>query len=416
MDFGILADKLPLRPLERHAQQQKARAESLHSRAISEPQIEPTTFQPLARASSQRRPASQSGRTSDQYPSTSLITEVPKGDDWILKCKIKWNARVPPPQMRYPRRDDTFSQFTVPGGPAIIVYPLSASMRAMLSIDTIPEPDLATHIPRSLARLLTSGELLYRSNPTLPRLLIKVSPTVVVKIRPFLPQDETTEYTSMKYLTDYLPELPIPKPMGLIHIRKMAYLFVSYIPDPSLESLWPRLTHAQKSQVRDQLQQKLALLRSLRPPPGTLLGGVSGEGCADTRGTTRYSTEPIRSAAEFTDFLFTHDGNADASYVRFLRSFLPSDEEVKIVFTHGDLRPANILARRRADGSCVVTSLIDWENSGWYPEYFESMKATNLLAPMGGSDWYEFLPRDISPLQNRERWLVDRIWDRTAGT
>jgi aminoglycoside phosphotransferase (APT) family kinase protein len=347
---------------------------------------------------------------------TSLVKEEIKDDTYILRCKIPWNATVPAPQKRYLRRDDVFSHFTIWGGPATIIFPLSSAVRSMLGLDEIPGSDVSATLPRSMAQLLSNGELLYRSEPDMPRLLIKVSPTIIVKIRPFLPQDETTEYTSMKYLEDHLPELPIPRTYGLIHIRKTAYLFMSYTPDPSLENLWPKLDHMQKTSVQEQLQDILSKLRQLQPKiKDRPLGGLSGEGCVDTRGTTRYSQKPVMNAAGFTDFLFTHDGNADPIYVRFLRKFLPSDDITPIVFTHGDLRPANILARLQSDGSCLITSIIDWENSGFYPDYFECMKCTNMLSPMGTSDWFEYLPPVLSPLQHPTRWLVDRIWDRQVG-
>lgn len=87
--------------------------------------------------------------------------------------------------------------------------------------------------------------------PDLPRLLIKVSPAILVKVRPFVPkQDEKTEYASMKYLEKRLPRLPIPRPYGLIHVQNMAYLFMSYVPDPSLETIWPQLNSAQKVSVQ----------------------------------------------------------------------------------------------------------------------------------------------------------------------
>lgn len=57
-------------------------------------------------------------------------------------------------------------------------------------------------------------------------------------------------------------------------------------------------------------------------------------------------------------------------------------------FTHGDLGPQNILVR----GSEVV-AIIDWECSGWYPEYWEYTKAhyNSALLP----EFYEMLRRHI---------------------
>ena len=42
----------------------------------------------------------------------------------------------------------------------------------------------------------------------------------------------------------------------------------------------------------------------------------------------------------------------------------------RIMFAHGDLRPANTMVK---DGN--VTAIIDWEVSGWYPEYWDFAKA-----------------------------------------
>jgi aminoglycoside phosphotransferase (APT) family kinase protein len=39
------------------------------------------------------------------------------------------------------------------------------------------------------------------------------------------------------------------------------------------------------------------------------------------------------------------------------------------VFTHGDLAPRNIIVK---DGK--IAALLDWEVSGWYPEYWEYVK------------------------------------------
>lgn len=41
-----------------------------------------------------------------------------------------------------------------------------------------------------------------------------------------------------------------------------------------------------------------------------------------------------------------------------------------VVFTHGDFRPANIIVRNGK-----VAAILDWELAGWYPEYWEFVKA-----------------------------------------
>ena len=44
-----------------------------------------------------------------------------------------------------------------------------------------------------------------------------------------------------------------------------------------------------------------------------------------------------------------------------------------LIFTHADLHPRNILIGE--DGG--ITGIIDWETAGWYPRYWERVKALN---------------------------------------
>ncbi|KAI0197969.1 kinase-like domain-containing protein [Astrocystis sublimbata] len=53
------------------------------------------------------------------------------------------------------------------------------------------------------------------------------------------------------------------------------------------------------------------------------------------------------------------------SYGEHLPDYLPHSDVS--VFSHCDLAPRNIMV----DESCTITGLIDWEFSGWYPDYWE---------------------------------------------
>lgn len=72
----------------------------------------------------------------------------------------------------------------------------------------------------------------------------------------------------------------------------------------------------------------------------------------------------------------------------FLHELLP--ESHGIYFTHGDLRPPNIMVK---DG--YVVAIIDWELSGWYPEYWEFAKA--LLIWRWQNDWTDYLMQILQP-------------------
>ncbi len=75
--------------------------------------------------------------------------------------------------------------------------------------------------------------------------------------------------------------------------------------------------------------------------------------------------------------------------------------DYEIVLTHGDMHPSNIIVR---DG-CIV-ALIDWENAGFYPEYFELIKL------LRGPNWqvgYYYALLDIFPRRYDAEYLVDQF-------
>jgi aminoglycoside phosphotransferase len=53
------------------------------------------------------------------------------------------------------------------------------------------------------------------------------------------------------------------------------------------------------------------------------------------------------------------------------RSLLPDTS--KICLTHGDLNLGNIIIFG-SPGSRKISGIVDWEQSGWYPEYWEYCK------------------------------------------
>ena len=73
------------------------------------------------------------------------------------------------------------------------------------------------------------------------------------------------------------------------------------------------------------------------------------------------------------------------------------------------------MVRQDPAGAWSVVALIDWETSGFYPEYWEAVKATNLLNPSDRYTWYKYIPDSISPKRYPIDWLVDRLWDQNSG-
>ena len=91
--------------------------------------------------------------------------------------------------------------------------------------------------------------------------------------------EDFTEYTAMEYLERHAPEFPIPRPLGVLTSEKVAYIFMSFLPGPTLETVWSQLVNEQKVSISNQLSRILLKLRELDMPKGGQIGGVGGEVC-----------------------------------------------------------------------------------------------------------------------------------------
>lgn len=280
-------------------------------------------------------------------------------------------------------------------------------LRLLEEVSEIADP-LPHGLSQRMLELMQRGVVLWKSPLPNKMMVFKCAADIVVKaIRRV---DDDTEYTTLQYLERHKPAIPAPRPLGYVRMSGITLIFQTYKPSTTLAAVWPQLDSGEKASIRDQLNAIMSDLRSIPYPDSSALGGVAGEGCKDIRMHLRQSEKPIRSLAEFEEFLFSSPHPGGQVFVELLRQLYPRQpEEMKIVFTHGDLRPDNIAVDMDHRNQWVVTGLLDWEYSGFYPEYCETFKCTNCIAPYEEDDWYLFLPDCISPKRYAHWWLLDRV-------
>ncbi|OAL62143.1 hypothetical protein A7C99_6718 [Trichophyton rubrum] len=207
------------------------------------------------------------------------------------------------------------------------------------------ETDLISYFPKDYSRRLSEMR-----TPLLPptrsatekdiRVFLWPSePTAVIfpladSVRSLL---EDADVSEALYLEVHKLTVPAPRPSGLLRLNDVSLIFMTYTSTTTLADIWAGLDISQKRSIQDQLNQILTDLRSLSHPTGTPLGGQL---------------------------------------------------EIQCVFTHGDLRPDNITVEPSDDYQFRVTGLLDWEYSGFYPEYYELIRSTNGLSPSVDNDWY----------------------------
>lgn len=158
------------------------------------------------------------------------------------------------------------------------------------------------------------------------------------------------------------------------------WIVMEFIPGDNLEKVWDNYTDTEKESVISQLRGYLGKLRQTK---GTFIGSVDGAPCNDLYfDSTPDGYGPFSNEEEF-----------NRGIVKALKEAVPHDRvdftcdiwfEVmkghEVFMTHNDLDPRNILVR----GSEIV-ALLDWELSGFYPEYWEYCKA--MRRPAWESGW-----------------------------
>lgn len=223
-----------------------------------------------------------------------------------------------------------------------------------------------------------------------------------------VPASETTafetEYSALLYLAENAPDFPAPKPHGLIGLGDSRLMLMSYIPSTTLKSVWPTLSDSNKLSIQRQLNQIFMRLREFKQKDRRL-GGLGGEGVSDHHAWVDHAdTETVMTTAtEFRDFQFSIKAPCGPEYAAFLKSLLPHpDPDEPAVFTHGDFFPGNIMVDldpTRAQ-EYVVSGIVDWETSGFYPAWFEASKVLYTFNESGRGttqDWWKYVPSCIAP-------------------
>ncbi|KAK2757047.1 hypothetical protein FQN54_005016 [Arachnomyces sp. PD_36] len=282
-------------------------------------------------------------------------------------------------------------QHAVPSeGDISVLWPLASNIALILcdpsppsSGETEKEKTRETSISRSaLSGILRQGDILYQY---FSRAVVRVAPDIVVKINK---SRDVTELANLHHILSASQTIPVPAPLGMIAISHFCYHFTSFLPGTPLDRIWGNLTTWQKEDVRGQLNRLFIELRKLPlPSKEGYLGAGNPPTCKDHRRWTKTSTSPILDETQFNAFLLSEPCSSE-SFINYLHISLPSDH--RIVMTHGDLHPRNILVD--AEQSVRIMGIVDWEFGGAYPEYWEYVQALKSSFTAKDDDWHAFLP------------------------
>ncbi|KAF2763201.1 UROD/MetE-like protein [Pseudovirgaria hyperparasitica] len=145
-------------------------------------------------------------------------------------------------------------------------------------------------------------------------------------------------------------------------------IIMEYVQGDVLRDIWPQMTQTEKDSIVDQLRDYMIQLREIS---SDFIGSVDKTPCRDQF----FSEEPdmfgpFESEGDFRAGCIRAMYNSRHSHwTETVAGFIKALPPAKIVLTHNDFHPRNIIVR---DGK--VVGIIDWELCGFYPEYWEYVK------------------------------------------
>jgi hypothetical protein len=279
--------------------------------------------------------------------------------------------------------------------------PIVSLANATDDVSNLMSGEIRPSLVSGLNGAIESGEILWNLHDTV---VLDIGASLAVKIGASLDPDGIT---NLQHINAHAPDVPTPLLLGALESDRRTYVFMSRAEGVTLESVWPQLSTTDKLSVQQQLNGIFRTLRAYspglsvdgddRPRIGSFVSGT----CKDMRRMLRTSDVPIHDEEDFNDFLCRQSQRTQTPWIKMIRSFMSKNH--RIVMTHGDLHPRNIMVHwqpNAEDGSggrepIRVTSLIDWELGGWYPEHWEFVRALATVGMRGPlADWCDFLPTE----------------------
>lgn len=178
------------------------------------------------------------------------------------------------------------------------------------------------------------------------------------------------EAAAMRFVREKT-SVPVPKVLDA-HVdaeSKHVVIMMEYIDGRPLDEEWDSYDDLQKRSVESQLRKYLEELRQI---PGTFVGSVDGSNCNDQLFDNDPTLSgPFDSEADFQKGLIgALKERGSQTWTDVVIRFIEAMPPHKIVLTHNDIAPRNILVR-----DAKVVGIVDWEFSGFYPEYWDYVKA-----------------------------------------
>lgn len=217
---------------------------------------------------------------------------------------------------------------------------------------------------------------------------------------------------ALLYLEDCIPEIPAPRLLAMFQDAKQTFIIMERIPGKTLEEAWGGMSDAEKDEIMLELKTSFDKMRQHQCPWQNFFGGADGGPIPFflfwTPEMKSEISGPFQSEDAFNMGLVRKYEEEQAYnncvsfrsafYARHLGKVLHSHRPA---FTHSDVQRKNIividrdaeLASQHLKTSRIA--IVDWENGGWYPEYWEYF--SSIIGIRWDDDWLTRVDDFLTP-------------------
>lgn len=197
------------------------------------------------------------------------------------------------------------------------------------------------------------------------------------------------EMEAMRLVQEHT-DIPSPRLFDTCFFNGSGHIIMSFIPGNPLDKVWETMDDRSKERLCHELWIIIGKLRSIpRSPHMEGLFACLADGSDTSDPLLKDLSNPARPISNDDELrsriyeLYYHWGGR--KYEKVLPDMLPRSSNS--VFTHADIAPRNVLV----DDNYQITGLVDWERSGWFPDYWELANLTAAACRCG--DWQDWMLR-----------------------
>lgn len=215
-----------------------------------------------------------------------------------------------------------------------------------------------------------------------------------------------SEGDMMDFASKSHAEIRVPGVLGCYDILPDISVMVSdLVPGVRLDKVWPSMNQDQRDSIKVQLKEQVHLFRTCTQP---FIGRVNRQPVRNSYDRAQFRfMGPFDSELEFDKWCLSRLKSpvAKLKWKLVLSKLRPKSPRSSFVLTHGDLAARNIIVN---DGR--ITGIVDWEHSGFFPDYMEYAAAMSIG---NHEDWWQAVLAEIlepCETQRLEFSTAIKIW------